>query len=75
MEDIKGDIKTHENSYSIISPVKLDGSKTYLAWSRSCLLFIKAWRLYKYLIGEKQQTPVTDIAYDQWEVETSLVMS
>ena len=75
MEDIEGDIKTHDNSYSIISPVKLDGSKTYLAWSRSCLLFIKARRLYGYITGEKQQPPVTDTtACGQWEAENSLVM-
>ena len=75
MEDIKSEFRTHETSYGLISPVKLDGSKTYLAWSRSCLLFIKARRMYGYLTGEKRQPPETDPTFGQWEAENFLVMS
>jgi hypothetical protein len=72
-------ILSGDNPSLNISPVKLDGSN-YLAWFRSCLLFIKARGLQGYITGDKKQPKAKDPAmsdstYNQWESENSLVMS
>ena len=57
-----------------ISPIKLDGSN-YLAWSRSCLLFIQARGLQGYITGKRQKPPVTDPTLSQWEYKNFLIIS
>ncbi|KAK6927413.1 Retrotransposon Copia-like, N-terminal [Dillenia turbinata] len=57
-----------------ISPIKLDGTN-YLSWSRLCLLFIQTRGLKGYVTGEKPKPAITDLTYNQWEAENSLVMS
>ncbi|XP_057996496.1 uncharacterized protein LOC131175840 [Hevea brasiliensis] len=57
-----------------ISPVKLDGTN-YLAWSRSCLLFIQARGLQGYITKDRKKPESTSSTYSQWESENSLVMS
>ncbi|KAA3476736.1 ankyrin repeat domain-containing protein 2b [Gossypium australe] len=56
------------------SPVKLDGPN-YLAWSRSCLLFVKARGLQEYLIGKSSKPKITDSTFSQWDSTNSLVMA
>ena len=63
-----------ENPSLQISPVKLDGTN-YLAWSRSCLLYIQARGLQGYVIGDKPKPASTDPMLDKWESQNSLVMS
>ncbi|XP_073282737.1 uncharacterized protein, partial [Primulina huaijiensis] len=62
---------TYDNPSLQISPVKLDGTN-YLAWSRSCLLFIQARGMQGYINGK-----ITSNRADtsKWESENSLVMS
>ena len=57
-----------------ISPVKLDGNN-YLAWSRSCLLFIKARGMQGYITGAKVKQAAVDPSFNQWNSENSLVMT
>lgn len=64
----------NDNPSLQISPIKLDG-QNYLAWSRSCLLFIKARGLYDYITGRKKRPAEEDPLLGQWESENSLVMS
>jgi hypothetical protein len=58
---------------SLISLIKLDETN-YLAWSHSCLLFIKARRMYD--TSQKKVMPATnDLLLNRWNSENSLVMS
>ncbi|KAJ7968090.1 Retrovirus-related Pol polyprotein from transposon TNT 1-94 [Quillaja saponaria] len=56
------------------SPMKFDGNN-FLAWSRSCLLFIQARGLYGYVIGSKSKPADGDPLLESWISENSLVMS
>ena len=62
-----------ENLSLQIDPVKLDRTN-YLAWTRSCLLFIQAKSLQGYFTGDKQKPEVTNPNYNQVEFENFLVM-
>ena len=57
-----------------ISPLKLDGTN-YLAWSRSCLLSIKARGLQGYINNGKRRPDDTNPAVHKWDSENSLIMS
>lgn len=57
----------NDNPYIQIRSIKLDGSASYLAWSRSALLFIKAHRLQGYINGEKSKPDIAAPTLDQWD--------
>ena len=57
-----------------ISLVKLDGNN-YLAWSRSCLLFIKARGMQDYITSVKVKPVATDPLFHQWDSENSLIIA
>lgn len=62
-----------DNPSPHISLIKLDETN-YLAWSHSCLLFIKARRMYD--TSQKKVMPATnDLLLNRWNSENSLVMS
>jgi hypothetical protein len=62
-----------DNPSPHISLIKLDETN-YLAWSHSCLLFIKARRMYD--TAQKKVMPATnDLLLNRWNSENSLVMS
>ncbi|KAJ7961445.1 Retrovirus-related Pol polyprotein from transposon TNT 1-94 [Quillaja saponaria] len=65
---------SNDNPSLQISPVKFDGNN-FLAWSRSCLLFIQARGLYGYVIGSKSKPANGDPLLESWISENSLVMS
>ncbi|KAJ7950679.1 Retrovirus-related Pol polyprotein from transposon TNT 1-94 [Quillaja saponaria] len=65
---------SNDNPSLQISPVKFD-SNNFLAWSRSCLLFIQARGLYGYVIGSKSKPADGDPLLEPWISENSLVMS
>ncbi|KAJ7951046.1 Retrovirus-related Pol polyprotein from transposon TNT 1-94 [Quillaja saponaria] len=65
---------SNDNPSLQISPMKFDGNN-FLAWSRSCLLFIQARGLYGYVIGSKRKPADGDPLLESWISENSLVMS
>ncbi|KAJ7954402.1 Retrovirus-related Pol polyprotein from transposon TNT 1-94 [Quillaja saponaria] len=65
---------SNDNPSLQISPMKFDGNN-FLAWSRSCLLFIQARGLYGYVIGSKSKPADGDPLLESWISENSLVMS
>ncbi|KAF7812791.1 ankyrin repeat domain-containing protein 2b [Senna tora] len=68
--------KATENAFPThISMVKLDGARTYRAWSQTMLLFVKSRKLQDYLTGDKKQPSIFDANYTQWEAKNSLVSS
>ena len=74
MADGKKVILNSDNPSLQISPIKLDGTN-YLAWSRSCLLFIKARGMQGYITGASKKPAANDDNFNQWDSENSLVMS
>lgn len=73
-EERKVNVPSSDNPSLQISPTKFDG-QNYLAWSRYCLLFIKARVLQGYINGSKKQPEDTDPSFPQWDSENSLVMT
>src|SRR4051812_3239092 len=63
------------NANAPISSVKLDGSKTYLIWSRQCTVALKAIKLFGYGTGSKKQPLDEESNYDQWDEQNSMTMS
>src|SRR4051812_35059415 len=64
-----------QNANAPISSVKVDGSKTYLIWSRQCTVALKARILFGYVFGTKKRPLEDDSTYDQWDEQNSLTMS
>eukprot|EP00252_Welwitschia_mirabilis_P002409 TRINITY_DN1235_c0_g1_i6.p1 TRINITY_DN1235_c0_g1~~TRINITY_DN1235_c0_g1_i6.p1 ORF type:complete len:1428 (+),score=264.56 TRINITY_DN1235_c0_g1_i6:585-4868(+) len=73
-ETKKASLPSSDSASLLISPVKLDGTN-YLAWARSCTLFIKSRGLQGYINGKKRKPDEDAAEFDQWDSENSLVMS
>lgn len=67
-------IPSSDNPSLQISPIKFDGTN-YFAWSRSCLLFIKARGLYGFITGNTKKPDPSSSEFNKWDFEKSLIMS
>lgn len=68
-------VGTHGHNPSLqLSSTKLNGNN-YLAWSRACLLSVKASSMYGYLTGEISEPTTLGPDKCKWISEDALVMS
>ncbi|TYH94701.1 hypothetical protein ES332_A12G057400v1 [Gossypium tomentosum] len=75
MVDDKNIIATSFNNPSLqISPAKLN-ENNYLAWLRSCLLFMKVRGLRGYITGDTRKPASNNPTFNQYDSKNSCVMA